>query len=577
LSSPDDKPKPAPPQAPKSDRTTQRVPSFAELHGPTPELNEEEKTTQITPELLKRALAESQVPPRTSSSTQTKQAPGPLPPPPRVAPAAPAASTVRMQPLSRPGAPAASSRGPVMSVPGTLAIAPEETAFPDERTAPEFERPRLPSAPSQGGLPRATVAPSAQQRRVPLEPQTLDATPERSRPAVDGRGATQTPGRAPLAAPPPRSAEGARPTSQRPPPPEAQRATPYPADPGLEDRPALPRGSAARPEVQSVLTDRVSPMTPDLHPGPKISPGRPASSTVQGAPAAPMPERSRAAAQPPPSGRRDKQPFGVPDAGAGPGEPPEPAHLVTHTQPNLPPYSPRGAEPASGDHRAAALPPEGPTRSERISRGGGIPSFDLGQQIDSELRKMPQTDPGTEDSGADDEVPAQEMATGRVDPLEIVASPASLWRRMLALVIDAVLLLALLTIVSVVVLILGRAPRLPDGLSVLDMLAVRLHDSPKLCAAVAVMGLGIATSYATLFAASFKGRTLGRTLLDITLVDKRGATPSPVRALFRAVFSVVSFVALFAGFWWSLFDRRGQTLHDKVCATYVVRFGARRT
>jgi uncharacterized RDD family membrane protein YckC len=439
-----------------------------------------------------------------------------------------------------------------MSMPGTLAIAPEETAFPDERTAPEFDRPRLPpSSAQQGGLPRATVAPAAQQRGVPLEPKTLDATPERARPAVVGRGATQTPARAPSAAPPSRSAEGARPTSQP------------------EDR---PRGSTLRPDVQSQLTDRVPPLTPDLLPGPKNSPGRPASSTVQGAPAAPMPERSRPATQPPPPGRRDKQAFGVPDAGASPGEPPEPAHLVQHTQPNLPPYSPRGAEPASGDHRAAALPPEGPTRSERLARQAGIPSFDLGQQIDSELRKMPLTDPGD-----DDEVPAQEMATGRVDPLEIIAYPAPLWRRVLALVIDTVLLLALLTIVSVVVLILGKAPRLPDGLSVLDMLAVRLHDSPKLCTAVAVMGLGIATSYATLFAASFKGRTLGRTLLDITLVDKRGATPTPVRALFRGVFSVVSFMALFAGFWWSLFDRRGQTLHDKLSATYVVRFGARRT
>jgi uncharacterized RDD family membrane protein YckC len=206
---------------------------------------------------------------------------------------------------------------------------------------------------------------------------------------------------------------------------------------------------------------------------------------------------------------------------------------------------------------------------------------DISDDIVSEIHKLPGTDPHLRPADLHEHitgpVETKEPPTGRVATFEVIAHPAPLWRRLGATLIDAVLLGGLFSLVARGVMLVGRAPHLPDGLSALDMLAVRMHDSGKLMAAIAVMSLGIGTAYTTLFGASFNGRTVGRLLFGIYLVDGRGHPPSPTRALIRALFAVGSYTAGLVGFWWSLFDRKGQGLHDKLCATFVVRFGARRT
>jgi hypothetical protein len=39
----------------------------------------------------------------------------------------------------------------------------------------------------------------------------------------------------------------------------------------------------------------------------------------------------------------------------------------------------------------------------------------------------------------------------------------------------------------------------------------------------------------------------------------------------RALLSLISAGAFLGGFWLAIFDRRGQTLHDKLTRTFVVR------
>ncbi len=63
----------------------------------------------------------------------------------------------------------------------------------------------------------------------------------------------------------------------------------------------------------------------------------------------------------------------------------------------------------------------------------------------------------------------------------------------------------------------------------------------------------------------------GRWLLGLRLVDTHGLAPAPARAIVRALLSVVSFGLFLGGFWMALFDRRGQTLHDKLTSTFVIQ------
>ena len=87
----------------------------------------------------------------------------------------------------------------------------------------------------------------------------------------------------------------------------------------------------------------------------------------------------------------------------------------------------------------------------------------------------------------------------------------------------------------------------------------------------AALAFGLAVLYTLLFTFALKGRTPGRLIAGIRLVTKKGEAPGIFRALFRTAFAVLSFATCCAGFWLALFDRKAQTLHDKLTGTFVVR------
>lgn len=160
-------------------------------------------------------------------------------------------------------------------------------------------------------------------------------------------------------------------------------------------------------------------------------------------------------------------------------------------------------------------------------------------------------------------MPAFEPAASKAPrgpPLQVVAEPASLVRRVAAWLVD-VLFLGTVTAGFVVGAVLVIAPK-GAALSK-SLLAVVVP-------ALLLMGL-LAFVYSTLCAFFFHGRTPGRRLLGLHLVDGSGEAPGPVRALLRAGLAVVSFGLFLSGFWLALFDRHGQTLHDKLTRTFVVR------
>ncbi|MCU0697286.1 MAG: RDD family protein [Myxococcaceae bacterium] len=206
-----------------------------------------------------------------------------------------------------------------------------------------------------------------------------------------------------------------------------------------------------------------------------------------------------------------------------------PAHLVV-TQPGFPNPLKTPAEPpvAATPSSAGLLPVQGPTRV--LDAHGATP---------------------------DDGVPAVAAPAPDVDGADVVAAPAALWRRVFAWLVD-------LSFIGLLVSGFFAAA-----------LAVIGKPSLSLLVTVAVPALGVvgfvAFVYTTLFAFLWRGRTPGRRLLGIHLVDASGQAPRAGRALLRAALSLASFGLFLSGFWLALFDRKGQTLHDKLTSTFVVR------
>ena len=142
----------------------------------------------------------------------------------------------------------------------------------------------------------------------------------------------------------------------------------------------------------------------------------------------------------------------------------------------------------------------------------------------------------------------------------VTAEPAALWRRLGAWLVD------LLFVSALVLLFLSIA---------MTVIAPRNLTAVQQLIAIALPGAALASLlafvYTALFAFLWSGRTPGRRMMGIHLVDATGHAPGPARALVRAMLSLVSFGLFLSGFWLALFDRHGQTLHDKLTRTFVVK------
>ncbi len=157
----------------------QAVPSFAELSHPSfPTLEPEEKTTQISPEMLKQAIAAAKAgapPPSSSQAPQPARVPLPAPPPriPTVPaqPAVPPAATRPTEPFVPPLRPATMTdeiqRRPT---------APEVVIANRLDGGLEFDF--APTVPSQKPVARAAPASIPPPAMTPIQPPTFDNTPD---------------------------------------------------------------------------------------------------------------------------------------------------------------------------------------------------------------------------------------------------------------------------------------------------------------------------------------------------------------------------------------------------------------
>lgn len=69
-----------------------------------------------------------------------------------------------------------------------------------------------------------------------------------------------------------------------------------------------------------------------------------------------------------------------------------------------------------------------------------------------------------------------------------------------------------------------------------------------------------------------KGQTLGKMAVGIKVVDEEGSLPGLSKAALREVVGkFLSYITLYLGFLWIIFDGKKQGLHDKIANTYVVK------
>jgi uncharacterized RDD family membrane protein YckC len=140
-------------------------------------------------------------------------------------------------------------------------------------------------------------------------------------------------------------------------------------------------------------------------------------------------------------------------------------------------------------------------------------------------------------------------------PLQQPLKYVGFWARVLAAVVDTVLLILLLALLSILTV---------DG----------FHYDP-LQPTSDLMDFVINTIIPAMVVIVFWARvqaTPGKMMLHARIVDaKTGADPRPMQLLIRYVGYFVSTIIFGLGFLWIAFDSRKQGLHDKMAGTVVVR------
>jgi uncharacterized RDD family membrane protein YckC len=309
---------------------------------------------------------------------------------------------------------------------------------------------------------------------------------------------------------------------------------------------------------------------------PQVTPMTP----FQGALPAAEPNRAAQPPRPPPRALEEKKP--VPLGGE------DELDIAIHDEPKTMPASATVAPPRRTTPAQPPLPPPPPAPaalpvapqlpSEMLVTQPGLPGPFANARGMPQGKAVPQRPPSLPELPAQRTPPpqtalapelpatAQRPAFGApsfeaaAGPSGVTAEPASLWRRVGAWLTD----LLFVSVMVLGLLFLAIEFVAPKNLTTVQQLAVIAMPSAVLTALIAFV-------YTALFAFLWDGRTPGRRMMGIHLVDSTGQAPSALRSLIRAALSLVSFALFLSGFWLALFDRHGQTLHDKLTRTFVVK------
>lgn len=158
-------------------------------------------------------------------------------------------------------------------------------------------------------------------------------------------------------------------------------------------------------------------------------------------------------------------------------------------------------------------------------------------------------------------------------PLQLTQIPvhvAPFWRRTLALFIDGI---PLLTLWLLLMLVTGLADtrELPESRwNTFDMLVDLINQQPFFFLPPALLLIALVLVYYTV-TELILGVSVGKRLLNLTMVDAHGRRPLPLMIVIRNLMRMVSLLLLGWGYLWAAFDTERRTLHDWVSGIWVVK------
>ena len=151
---------------------------------------------------------------------------------------------------------------------------------------------------------------------------------------------------------------------------------------------------------------------------------------------------------------------------------------------------------------------------------------------------------------------------------------ASFWRRLVAFIIDSIVIAFPSMILSGVC----AALFMPKFLGAMGAEPSPESISALLSAYGFVMVINLVSAlifwlYYALMESSAKQATLGKMAMGIKVVDEKGQRISFARATGRTFSKIISYTILYFGFFMAAFTKKRQALHDLIATTYVVNAG----
>lgn len=191
------------------------------------------------------------------------------------------------------------------------------------------------------------------------------------------------------------------------------------------------------------------------------------------------------------------------------------------------------------------------------------------------LRKALELDPDYQPAAAELGEPKPKVKPNAMpedEPAEPVQAPqldlrlATIGKRWLAIVIDGFIV----AILTVLLLFAGGALAPLDAAMASADAAVLSDAFANFQSNTLTVNLLVSAVYNVALMVAFNGQTLGKMMLRLRVVKKKGGRITILDALLRNVFGYMISQIFLLGYLWALFDAEKQTWHDKMAGTVVV-------